>query len=152
MAIDLGRLIQLTLKRWKISRYASHVSFLTYGFGASANLCHYIHLSFQVGDWVRVKATVSSPKYGWDDVTRTSIGVVHSLEEEGDMGVGFCFRSRPFSCSLTDMEKVAPFTVGQELHVKSSVSEPRLGWCGETSATTGKIARIDMDGTLNVSV
>ncbi|KAI5068319.1 hypothetical protein GOP47_0016664 [Adiantum capillus-veneris] len=107
---------------------------------------------FKVGDWVRVKAAVSSPKYGWEDVTRSSIGVVHSLEEEGDMGVGFCFRSRPFSCSLTDVEKVAPFEVGQELHVKSSVTEPRLGWCGETSATTGKISRIDLDGTLNIKV
>jgi E3 ubiquitin-protein ligase KEG len=95
---------------------------------------------------------VSSPKYGWEDVTRASIGVVYSLEEEGDMGVGFCFRSRPFSCSLTDVEKVTPFEVGQEIHVKSCMSEPRLGWSGETSATTGKIARIDVDGTLNVSL
>ena len=99
---------------------------------------------------MRVKASVSSPKYGWEDVTRTSIGVVYSLEE-GDMGVGFCFRSRPFSCSLTDVEKVTPFEVGQEIHVKSCILEPRLGWCGETSASTGKIARIDIDGTLNVS-
>lgn len=107
---------------------------------------------FKVGDWVRVKACVSSPKYGWEDVTRNSVGVVHSLEEEGDMGVAFCFRSRPFSCSLTDMEKVTPFEVGQEIHVKASITEVLLGWCGETSATTGKIARIDMDGTLNVRV
>jgi E3 ubiquitin-protein ligase KEG len=105
---------------------------------------------FKVGDWLRVKPSVSSPKYGWEDVTRGSIGVVYSLDEEGDMGVAFCFRSKPFPCSITDMEKVTPFEVGQEIHILPTVTEPRLGWSTETSATSGKIAQIDMDGTLNV--
>ncbi|KAK9169794.1 hypothetical protein Syun_001934 [Stephania yunnanensis] len=104
---------------------------------------------FKVGDWVRVKTAVPSPKYGWEDVTRNSIGVIHYLEEYGDMGVAFCFRGKPFSCSVTDMEKVPPFEVGQEIHIAPSVSQPRLGWSNETPATIGKIARIDMDGTLN---
>ncbi|KAF5201412.1 E3 ubiquitin-protein ligase keg-like [Thalictrum thalictroides] len=107
---------------------------------------------FKVGDWVRVKASVSSPKYGWEDVTRNSIGIIHSLEEDGDMGVAFCFRNKPFSCSVTDMEKVLPFEVGQEIHVTPSVAQPRLGWSNETPASIGKISRIDMDGTLNVLV
>ncbi|CAM6116455.1 unnamed protein product [Calypogeia fissa] len=107
---------------------------------------------FKVGDWVRVKASVSSPKYGWEDVTRGTVGVVYYLDEEGDMGVGFCFRNKPFPCSITDMEKVVPLEVGQEVHVLPTVTEPRLGWSGETSATTGKTTRIDMDGTLNVRV
>ncbi|GLT45995.1 hypothetical protein SLA2020_197870 [Shorea laevis] len=107
---------------------------------------------FKVGDWVRVKASVSSPKYGWEDVTRNSIGVVHSLEEDGDMGVAFCFRSKPFCCSVTDMEKVPPFEVGQEVHVMPSVTQPRLGWSNETPGTVGKIVRVDMDGALNVRV
>ncbi|KAG6787751.1 hypothetical protein POTOM_003796 [Populus tomentosa] len=104
---------------------------------------------FKVGDWVRVKASVSSPKYGWEDITRNSIGVIHSLEEDGDMGVAFCFRSKPFCCSVTDVEKVPPFEMGQEIHVLSSVTQPRLGWSNESPATVGKIVRIDMDGALN---
>nr|XP_027079322.1 E3 ubiquitin-protein ligase KEG-like isoform X2 [Coffea arabica] len=107
---------------------------------------------FKVGDWVRVKASVSSPKYGWEDINRTSIGVIHSLEEDGDVGIAFCFRSKPFCCSVTDVEKVLPFEVGQDIHVMPSVTQPRLGWSNETPATVGKIARIDMDGTLNVKV
>ncbi|XP_022746915.1 E3 ubiquitin-protein ligase KEG-like isoform X1 [Durio zibethinus] len=107
---------------------------------------------FKVGDWVRVKASVSSPKYGWEDITRNSIGVIHSLEDDGDMGIAFCFRSKPFRCSVTDVEKVPPFEVGQEVHVMPSVSQPRLGWSNETLATVGKIVRIDMDGALNVRV
>ncbi|KAH6819712.1 protein kinase [Perilla frutescens var. frutescens] len=107
---------------------------------------------FKVGDWVRVKASVPSPIYGWDDVTRNSIGIIHSLEEDGDMGVAFCFRSKIFRCSVTDMEKVPPFELGQEIHMIPSVTQPRLGWSNETPATVGKIVRIDMDGSLNVKV
>ncbi|CAA0831427.1 E3 ubiquitin-protein ligase KEG [Striga hermonthica] len=107
---------------------------------------------FKVGDWVRIKASVPSPIYGWEDVTRNSIGIIHSLEEDGDMGVAFCFRSKLFRCSVTDVEKVPPFELGQEIHVIPSVSQPRLGWSNESPATVGKIVRIDMDGALNVKV
>ncbi|KAI4382953.1 hypothetical protein MLD38_008842 [Melastoma candidum] len=107
---------------------------------------------FKVGNWVRVKASVPSPKYGWDDITRESNGIIHSLEEDGDMCVAFCFRSKSFRCSVTDMEKVSPFEVGQEIHMKPSISQPQLGWSNETPASVGKIVRIDMDGALNVKV
>ncbi|KAL3537766.1 hypothetical protein ACH5RR_001132 [Cinchona calisaya] len=107
---------------------------------------------FKVGDWVRVKASVSSPRYGWEDINRNSIGVIHSLEEDGDVAIAFCFRSKPFCCSVTDVEKVPPFEVGQDIRVIPSVTEPKLGWSNETPATFGRIVRIDMDGTLNVRV
>lgn len=99
-----------------------------------------------------MKASVPFPKYGWDDITRDSIGIVHSLEEDGDMGVAFCFRNKPFCCSITDVEKIPPFEVGQEIRMKPSVTQPRLGWSNETPATVGKVVRIDMDGALNVSI
>ncbi|KAK4483563.1 hypothetical protein RD792_010762 [Penstemon davidsonii] len=108
--------------------------------------------NFKVGDWVRVKPSVPSPKYGWEDTTRNSIGIIHSLEEDGDMGIAYCFRSKLFNCSVTDVEKVPPFELGQEVHMMPSVSQPRLGWSNETPATVGKIVRIDMDGALNVKV
>ncbi|VVA96998.1 unnamed protein product [Arabis nemorensis] len=107
---------------------------------------------FKVGDWVRVKASVSSPKYGWEDITRNSVGVMHSIDEDGDVGIAFCFRSKPFSCSVTDVEKVVPFHVGQEIHMIPSITQPRLGWSNETPATIGKIMKIDMDGTLSAQV
>ena len=105
----------------------------------------------QVGDWVRVKASVPSPKYGWDDVPRSSIGIIFALEEDGDVDVAFCFRSKTFPCSVTDIEKVPPFEVGQEVHILPSVTQPVLGWSDETPASSGKLERVDMDGTLNVS-
>lgn len=105
----------------------------------------------QVGDWVRVKTSVPAPKYGWDDVPRSSIGIIFASEEDGDVDVAFCFRSKTFRCSVTDIEKVPPFEVGQEIHILPSVPEPLLGWSDETPASSGRIERIDMDGTLNVS-
>ena len=66
------------------------------------------------------------------------------------MGVAFCFRSKPFRCSVTDVEKVPAFEVGQEIHIMPSVTQPRLGWSNETPATIGRIDRIDIDGALNV--
>lgn len=108
--------------------------------------------SFKVGDWVRVKTSVPSPKYGWEDVSRNSIGIIHSLEDNGDMGVAFCFRSKPFCCSVADMEKVAQFEVGQKVHIMPNTVLPKLGWSNETAATIGNISRVDMDGTLNLKV
>lgn len=99
-----------------------------------------------------MKASVSSPKYGWEDITKSSIGIIHSLEEDGDMGIAFCFRSKPFCCSVTDVEKVPRFEVGEEIHVMPSITQPRLGWSNESPASVGKIVRIDMDGALNVSL
>ncbi|PPD80926.1 hypothetical protein GOBAR_DD22139 [Gossypium barbadense] len=107
---------------------------------------------FKVGDWVRVKASVPSPLYGWEDISCNSIGIIHSLEDDGDIGIAFCFRSKPFCCSVTDVERVPPFEVGQQVHVMPSVSQPQLGWSNETPATVGKISKIDMDGALNVKV
>ncbi|XP_051123655.1 E3 ubiquitin-protein ligase KEG [Andrographis paniculata] len=108
--------------------------------------------NFKVGDWVRVKSSVPSPKYGWEDVTRNSIGIIHSLEEDGDVGIAFCFRSKLFSCSVTDVEKAPAFELGQEIRMMPSVTQPRLGWSNETPASIGKIVRVDMDGALNVKV
>lgn len=99
---------------------------------------------------MRVKPSVSAPKYGWEDVKRNSIGIVHSLEDDGDIGVSFCFRNKLFGCSVADMEKVTPFVIGEEIQILPSITQPRLGWSNETAATTGMISRIDMDGTLNV--
>lgn len=67
----------------------------------------------QVGDWVRVRTGVPAPKYGWEDVARGSVGVVYCIDEEGDVGVGFGFRVKPFECSLADVEKVPFFPTTQ---------------------------------------
>ncbi|CAI9770464.1 unnamed protein product [Fraxinus pennsylvanica] len=80
------------------------------------------------------------------------IFVACELQEDGDMEIVVCFRSKLFRYSATDVEKVPSFEVGQEIHVMPSVTQPRLGWSNETPATVGKIARIDMDSALNVKV
>lgn len=80
------------------------------------------------------------------DITRNSIGIIHSLEKDGDMGVAFCFRSKPFSCSVTDMEKVSPFDGGQEIHVLPSVTRPQLGWSDDILQLLGKLLELTWMG------
>ncbi|CAN6974984.1 unnamed protein product, partial [Brassica rapa subsp. trilocularis] len=106
----------------------------------------------KVGEYVRVKTSVSSMSYGWEDITLKSNVVMHNVDEEGDVGVAFCFWSKPFSCPLTDIEKVKPFHEKQEIHTKPSITQARLGWSNKTPATFGKIMKLNMDGTPSAHV
>ncbi|KAG2331294.1 hypothetical protein Bca52824_002474 [Brassica carinata] len=93
---------------------------------------------FCVGDCIRVKTSVSSMSYGWEDIIFKSNIMMHNLDEDGDVGIGFCFWSKSFSCSVTDIEKVKPFNDEQEIHT--------------TPITIGKIVRLNMDGTWSAQV
>jgi E3 ubiquitin-protein ligase KEG len=55
------------------------------------------------------------------------------------MGITLCFTCKAFSCSMTDMEMVSSFEVGQEIRVKPYINEPLIGWSNETPSTLGKI-------------
>jgi E3 ubiquitin-protein ligase KEG len=43
-----------------------------------------------IGDWVKVRASVSTPTHQWGEVNHSSVGVVHRMEN-GDLRVAFCF-------------------------------------------------------------
>jgi len=43
-----------------------------------------------IGDWVKVRASVSTPTHLWGEVNHSSVGVVHRMEN-GDLRVAFCF-------------------------------------------------------------
>ncbi|KAL9349320.1 hypothetical protein Peur_056575 [Populus x canadensis] len=43
-----------------------------------------------IGDWVKVKASVSTPTHQWGEVNHSSVGVVHRMEN-GDLRVAFSF-------------------------------------------------------------
>ncbi|WZY89232.1 hypothetical protein YC2023_045967 [Brassica napus] len=104
------------------------------------------------------EASAFSMSHGWEDITLNSIGMMHNLDEDGDVGIAFCFRSKPFSSKLynimpfSDIEKVVPFHEGQEIHMRPSITQPRLGWSNETLATIGKITRINTDGNFSAHV
>ncbi|GKU91368.1 hypothetical protein SLEP1_g5253 [Rubroshorea leprosula] len=38
-----------------------------------------------IGDWVRVRSSITTPSHHWGEVTHSSIGVIHRMDN-GDMG------------------------------------------------------------------
>ncbi|KAL7888352.1 hypothetical protein AOLI_G00033260 [Acnodon oligacanthus] len=105
----------------------------------SADLGH-----FRVGDRVRVKASVSTPKHGWGDVSHTSVGVVRALDGE-KMTVDFPGH-KSWAAAASEMElapKTEIFRVGDRVRVKASVSTPKYKWGDASHKSVGVVTEID---------
>ncbi len=59
-----------------------------------------------VGDHVRVKASVSNPRYAWGEITRKSVGVVKRIDSDGDVTVDF-LEQKGWKGYITEMEIVS---------------------------------------------
>ncbi|KAL7888353.1 hypothetical protein AOLI_G00033270 [Acnodon oligacanthus] len=103
--------------------------------------------TFRVGDRVRVKTSVSSPKYGWGDASRRSVGVVTAVDGES-MTVDFP-EHKSWKAAVSEME-LAPssdsetFRVGDRVRVKTSVSSPKYGWGDASRRSVGVVKAIDI--------
>ncbi|GKT13335.1 hypothetical protein ADUPG1_010249 [Aduncisulcus paluster] len=96
---------------------------------------------FAVGDYVRVRETVSSPKYGWGKVNAGgSVGRIESCEgSNGDVLVYFK-QERGWRGNVRDLERVSVgpkqivdkrppvFCAGATVRFRKTVKTPRLGW------------------------
>jgi len=102
-----------------------------------------------IGDWVKVKASVITPTHQWGEVTHSSIGVVHRMEE-GELWVAFCFMERLWLCKASEMEKVRPFRVGDKVRIRDGLVAPRWGWGMETHASKGEVVGVDANGKLRI--
>lgn len=103
----------------------------------------------RIGDWVKARASVSTPTHQWGDVTHLSIGVVHRIED-GDLWVAFCFVERLWLCKACEMERVRPFKVGDKVRIREGLVTPRRGWGMETHASKGQIVGVDANGKLRI--
>ncbi|KAL0413504.1 UNVERIFIED_CONTAM: E3 ubiquitin-protein ligase KEG [Sesamum radiatum] len=103
----------------------------------------------RVRDWVRVKPNVSNPTHQWGDVSHSSIGVVHRMEDE-DLWVAFCFMDRLWLCKTWEMERIRPFKVGDKVRIKDGLVTPRWGWGMETHASKGEVVGVDANGKLRI--
>lgn len=103
----------------------------------------------QIGDWVRVRASVATPSYQWGDVSHSSIGVVHRMEN-GELWVAFCFMERLWLCKAWEMERVRPFKVGDKVRIREGLVTPRWGWGMETHASKGQVVGVDANGKLRI--
>lgn len=104
----------------------------------------------RVGDWVRVRPSIPAPSHQWGPVNHESLGVIHRIDEEGDLWAAFCFLERRWVCKAGEMERVEPFLIGQTVRIRRGVVNPRLGWGNETHASRGTVALVDADGKLRV--
>ena len=103
-----------------------------------------------IGDWVRVAASVSTPFHQWGEVTHSSIGVVHKIDDHNDLWVAFCFLEKLWVCKPSEMERVKAFKIGDRVRVKGSVLKPRWGWNFVTHTSRGVISGIDANGKLRI--
>ncbi|KAA0159615.1 hypothetical protein FNF31_04691 [Cafeteria roenbergensis] len=111
--------------------------------------------AFSVGARVRVKPSVSSPKYGWGSVSAGDVGTVKSVESDSRMRVDFPGKNSNWLADPSEME-LAPagsgaFSVGARVRVKPSVSSPKYGWGPVSAEDVGTIVRLDSDGDIVVN-
>ena len=118
----------------------------------------------KVGDTVRVKASVSSPRYGWGSVKHTSRGKIKSIS--GDKASVDFPEQSGWSSDIAELETVpegteaaagsaassepAGFKEGVRVRFKASVSSPKYGWSGVKHSSVGTIKDIQGDGDLSI--
>ncbi|CAN1316141.1 E3 ubiquitin-protein ligase KEG [Linum perenne] len=102
-----------------------------------------------IGDWVRVRKTVSTPSHQWGEVNHKSIGVVHRMED-GEVWVSFCFMERLWICKAWEMEKIRAFEIGDKVRIREGLITPRWGWGMETHTSKGEVVGVDANGKLRI--
>ncbi|KAJ0959844.1 hypothetical protein J5N97_000444 [Dioscorea zingiberensis] len=132
------------------------------------SLCHFIIIDWgpSMCEAICCREPYRYMDLGWWGETHHSVGKITDIESDGLLMIDIPSRPSPWQADPSDMEKVENFKVGDWVRVKASVPSPKYGWedvtcetalgpsgwSNETAASIGTIARIDMDGTLNVRV
>ncbi|KAK6912230.1 Serine-threonine/tyrosine-protein kinase, catalytic domain [Dillenia turbinata] len=97
-----------------------------------------------VGDWVRLKS---------ENSIHSPVGVVHSVEREGGVMVGFLGLDTPWRGKFTDLQMAASYCAGDFVRLKASVMSPRFEWPHKIGGewATGRISQVLPNGCLVVS-
>lgn len=98
---------------------------------------------FVVGDWVRTSN---------EDKKRSPVGILHSIERDGKVTVGFIGIETLWNCHYSELQIAESYCIGQFLKVKSSISTPRFEWPRNPGVewATGRISEIRPNGCLVV--
>ena len=134
---------------------------------------------FKVGDWVRIRPTLTTAKHGLGSVTPGSIGIVYCVRPDSGLLLELSYLPNPWHCEPEEVEPVVPFRVnkfpflddappfslffplliviwlpqiGDQVCVKRSVAEPRYAWGGETHHSVGRVSGIENDGLLIMEI
>ncbi|GBG61552.1 hypothetical protein CBR_g22349 [Chara braunii] len=100
--------------------------------------------------WVRIKKTVSSPKYGWPSSDKIApmhecLGILRKVDTEDVVLVRYCFSDEPMIFRMEELEVTPAFREGDTVRVKGSVQRPRFGWGDVTRNVIGTVAAIDTE-------
>ncbi|XP_051954723.1 tripartite motif-containing protein 75 [Xyrauchen texanus] len=110
-------------------------------------------VGIKVGDRVRVKPSVNTPKYEWGKIiTHKSVGLVKDIKGDESLVVEF-LGHRNWRGILSEMELVTdddecdPSTIkiGSRVRVKASVGTPECGWGNVNKNSIGILKAVDGD-------
>ncbi|KAA0163184.1 hypothetical protein FNF28_04409 [Cafeteria roenbergensis] len=110
--------------------------------------------AFSVGARVRVKPSVSSPKYGWGPVSAGDVGTIVGFDSDGNMKVNFPGKAASWTGFPSEMELVSggagAFSIGARVRVKRSVSSPKYGWGSVSVNDVGTVKSVESDSRMRV--
>lgn len=66
---------------------------------------------FKVGDWVRIRPTLTTAKHGLGSVTPGSIGIVYCIRPDNSLLLELSYLPNPWHCEPEEVEPVDPFKV-----------------------------------------
>lgn len=66
---------------------------------------------FKVGDWVRIRPSLTTAKHGLGSVTPGSIGVVYCIRPDNSLLLELSYLPSPWHCEPEEVEPVEPFKV-----------------------------------------
>lgn len=76
---------------------------------------------FKVGDWVRIRPTLTTAKHGLGSVTPGSIGIVYCIRPDSSLILDISYLNHRWHCEPEEVEHVFPFKVPQLCLKYSSV-------------------------------
>ncbi|XP_057208681.1 E3 ubiquitin/ISG15 ligase TRIM25-like [Triplophysa rosa] len=106
----------------------------------------------KIGDKIRVKPSVHTPKHDWGNVTLKSVGVVQAIKDDGILVVDFPGHAN-WKGILSEMELItvdnefdhSRFKIGSSVRVKASVDTPEYGWGDVTKNGIGILKAVNGD-------
>lgn len=66
---------------------------------------------YKVGDWVRIRPTLTTAKHGLGAVTPGSIGIVYCIRPDSSLLLELSYLPNPWHCEPEEVEHVKPFKV-----------------------------------------
>ena len=66
---------------------------------------------YKVGNWVRIRPSLTVAVHGMESITPGSVGIVYSIRPDSSLLLGLCYLSNPWLCEPEEVEHVDPFKV-----------------------------------------